>query len=185
MRRFLPMILLTFLLVGCSRSGNIEPAISLRDKLLQANGCCFRAIITADYGEHIYSFKMDCQSDEKGNIHFSVLEPETISGITGEIDGEGGKLTFFEKILAFPLLADEQLTPVSVPWLLVRTLRGGYIGAGGRDGDLYKVQMDDSYEDDPLRVDVWFNDMGDPVHCDFLWNNRRILTAKIEEFHIL
>lgn len=185
MRRFLPAILFVFFAFGCSSTRNVEPAVTLRNKLLQSNGCEFQMMITADYGENIYTFTMDCRSDKNGNVNFTVIEPETISGITGEIDNEGGKLTFNEKILAFPLLADEQLTPVSVPWLFVRMLYSGYIGSGGSDGDYYKVQMDDSYENDPLRADVWLNESNDPIHCDFLWNNRRIFTAKIENFRFL
>lgn len=185
MRRFLPFILPILLLVGCKASANAEPALALRNKLLQSNGCSFLTVVTADYGDSIYTFTLDCLADKDGNVSFTVIDPETISGITGKIDYEGGKLTFSEKILAFPLVADEQLTPVSVPWLLVRTLRSGYIGAGGQDGDYQKVEMDDSYDEDPLRVDVWFNEANLPVHCDFLWNNRRILTAKIENFSIL
>jgi len=185
MRRIIAIFLLLTVLTGCKNTDGTKPAVLLREKLLQSNGCSFLAVVTADYGESIYTFSLDCTADADGNITFTVADPETIKGISGRIDQEGGKLTFDDQVLAFPLLADDQLTPVSVPWLLVRTLRGGYISAGGKDGEHYKVQIDDSYEEDPLQLDIWLDDANLPIHCDFLWNGRRILSAEIKNFAIL
>lgn len=185
MRRLLPLLLLAIFLFGCKKTDGTEPALILRERLMESSGCSFKTVITADYGDSSYTFIMDCRADSEGNITFTVAEPETIQGITGKIDAEGGRLTFDERVLAFPLLTDGQLTPVSVPWLLMRTLRGGYISAGGRDGENYKIQMDDSYEEDPLRVDIWLNEENVPIHCDFMWNNRRFLSAQIIDFAFL
>lgn len=181
MRRILPFLLIV-LLVGCVKTDGTGPALSLRERLLKSNGCHFEAEVTANYGDYIYTFAMDCKTDHDGNVSFTVTEPESIQGITGFVDAEGGKLTFDDQLLVFPLLADDQLTPVSAPWLLIRTLRNGYISAGGKEGDHYKIQMDDSYEEDPLRVDVWLNHENTPIYCDFMWNNRRFLSAKINNF---
>ena len=185
MKRIITLLLLISLFAGCARQDAVEPALRFRNQLLQSKGCSFRVDVLADYGDYSYKFVMDCSADDSGNISFTVVEPKTISGITGRIDSEGGKLSFDDQVLAFPLLADEQLTPVSVPWLLIRTLRGGYISAGGKDGDNYKIRMDDSYEEDPLCLDVWLDKEDMPVFCDFMWNNRRILSAKISEFAFL
>ena len=94
-------------------------------------------------------------------------------------------MTFDSEILAFPIVADGYITPVSLPWLFVRTLQGGYIKAGGNDGEFYKVQMDDSYEEDPMTIDIWLDDKNLPIHCDLLWDNRRILSAEIKSFALL
>lgn len=182
MRRVLIVFLLISTLCGCQKKNTIAPALQLRDSLLQADGCQFDAVITADYGDVTYSFTLKCNADSSGNISFIVIEPDSIAGITGNIDADGGELTFDEEILTFPVLADGYITPVSVPWLLVRSLRGGYIRAGGQDREHYRIQIDDSFEDDPLTADVFLDDQYLPVHCDFLWNNRRILSAKITSF---
>ena len=179
------LMIAAIFLTGCSDNGSVEPALALREQLLASDGCAFCISISADYGDSVYSFVMDCTTDANGNITFSVIEPEPISGITGKIDQDGGKLIFDEKILTFPLLADEQLTPVSAPWLLIRGVRSGYIGAVGKDGDNYKVQLDDSFEEDPLKMDLWINEESIPIHCDFLWDNRRIITVSIENFRFL
>lgn len=185
MKRIAAVLLIILLFSGCKTSDGTAPGMDLRNALLAANGCSFQAIITADYGESMFTFVLDCVSDAEGNITFTVAEPETIQGISGKIDESGGNLTFDDKILTFPMLADDQLTPVSVPWLLVRALRSGYISSGGADADLYKLEIDDSYEEDPLRMDLWLDNHDKPVHCDFLWNNRRILSAEIKNFSIL
>ena len=182
MRKVITAILLITLLCGCQDENAIAPAMQLRNSILNADGCRFVADITADYGEMIYTFSLECISDSRGNIEFVVTEPKSIEGITGRINAEGGALTFDNEILAFPVLANGYITPVSVPWLLVRTIRGGYIRAGGQDNKHYKVQMDDSYEEDPLTIDLWLDNRNLPVCCEFLWNNRRILTAEIKSF---
>lgn len=185
MRRVLSVLLMFSLLTGCKSMKGTDPALVLREKLLTANGCSFRTVITADYGDHYYVFTLDCTADSSGDISFTVVSPETISGITGTIDQAGGNLTFEDQILAFPLVADDQLSPISAPWLLVRTLRSGYISSGGQDGEYYKLQMDDSYEEDPLRADIWLDDGNIPTHCDFMWDNKRILSVEIANFAFL
>ena len=119
---------IVMLLCGCKNSNEpVSKAISIRNKLLEGNGCSFSAKVHADYGEKLYTFKMDCQVDQTGNLTFSVIEPATIHGIAGKVSTVGGAITFDDKILAFPTIADGQVSPVSAPWLLIKTLRSGYI----------------------------------------------------------
>ena len=92
-------------LCGCgNEKGNMETALQLRNQLLQCERCTFQADITADYGEQLHRFVADCHADSDGNIYFTVMEPETIAGITGEIHASGGRLTFDDTALGFPLL---------------------------------------------------------------------------------
>lgn len=131
------------------------------------------------------SFSLDCMMDSSGSVHFTVSEPETITGISGTIDGNGGELTFDNEVLAFPVLADGQVIPVSAPYLLIKTLRGGYIGACGTDGDLLRVQINDSYKDNALMLDIWLNSTNKPVCADILYKGRRYLTLQIDNFTLL
>jgi hypothetical protein len=78
---------------------------------------------------------MDCEADSQGSVSFRVVSPESISGITGSVDRDQGKLTFDDKALAFDLLADGQLSPVSAPWVMIHTLRGGYLSSCAESGD--------------------------------------------------
>ena len=186
MKRLGSILVLFLLLTGCGvRNEELDQIMALRAKLLRAAGCRFDAVVTADYGEKIHSFSLQCSADSQGNLSFTVLEPETITGIAGTISGEGGKLTFADTALAFELLADGQVTPVSAPWLLIKTLRGGYVTSCGRDGDLLRVAIDDSYDADALHLDIWLGEGDVPVRGEILYKDRRILSLEVRNFQIL
>ena len=164
---------------------NMDRVLALRAKTLQSKLCSFDAVITADYGDQIHKFTLSCASDEKGNVTFTVTAPETIAGITGRIDGAGGKLTFDDRVLAFALLADDQLSPVSSPWVFMKTLRGGYIVSCGMDGDYLLATIDDSYADDALQLDIWLDGGNIPVRAEILWKGRRFLSMEVKNFRFL
>ena len=147
MKRLLAFVVMLIFITGCSSSSNIDNALTLRNQILNSNGCSFDAVIYADYGETIHTFSMHCQTDSSGKLLFEVTDPETISGITGEFSLQGGKLTFDNTALAFKPLTDDQISPVSAPWILLHTLRSGYITSAGKDGDLTRISVDDSYEE--------------------------------------
>ena len=88
----------------------MEQAIALRERMLQSQGCSFSAAVTADYGEKVYQFRTDCSADREGNLVFSVIEPDSISGISGRITQKSGQLTFDDVVLAFELLADGEIS---------------------------------------------------------------------------
>lgn len=156
----------------------MNEALALRSKILQAKTCSFTAAITADYGDVIYSFSMDCVADNQGNVTFTVTKPETIAGITGKLTADGGSLTFDGTALAIPLLTDDLITPVSAPWILMRTLRSGYITSCA-DG---RITIDDSYADDALKLDITLDGEQKPALAEIYWKNRRILTVEVTSF---
>ena len=158
--------------------------MSLRSRLL-AGSINFDAVITADYGDELYTFSMNCQSDTQGNVSFTVTQPESISGITGTMDASGGKLRFDDKVLSFPLMADNQLSPVSAPWILMRTLRSGYLTSAGADGEYLRLAIDDSYDDDALHLDIWLDTSDHPVRAEVVWQGRRLLSIEVKNFAFL
>lgn len=157
---------------------NMDEALSLRSAVLQANQCDFTVRITADYGDCIYSFVLACVADAQGNVHFTVREPESIAGITGNITADGGNLTFDDTVLYIPMLTDDQIAPVSGPWILIRTLRSGYITSCA-DG---RITIDDSYADDALMLDIILGEDHLPRSAEVYWKNRRILTLEVISF---
>lgn len=152
---------------------------------LQNSGCDFDCTVTADYGDAIYTFSMHCTADEQGTLTFEVLSPESISGITGNISQNKGKLTFDDNALAFDLLADGQLSPVSAPWVLIHTLRGGYLASCAELEGGMLLSIDDSYEEDPLRLDIRMDGEGKPKTAEILWQGRRILSMEVENFEFV
>ena len=186
MKRILWVVAVLLLLCGCT-SGNseYERIIALRTRLQSSDGFTFTTDITADYGEKIYNFTLDCKSDNCGNIQFVVTAPENIAGIGGEISQGGGKLTFDDEALAFALLADGCASPVSAPWLIVRALLGGYINSCAQHSDGLMVQIDDSYEENQLTLEVWTDQQLYPNRADILWQGRRIMAVEIKNFSIV
>lgn len=186
MKKCTVLVLLLLLLSGCSgMPDEMQRGMELRSQLLQAAGCSFTAKITADYGDKIHTFTMNCQADSKGDTAFTLLEPDSISGITGKLSGTGGTLTYDNAALCFELLADEQLSPVSAPWILVNTLRSGCMVSACREEEQLLLSVDDSYEEDPLRLDIWLNTDNIPEQADILYDGRRILSVSVMNFVLL
>ena len=184
--RWISLVLVALLLTGCGvHNCELDQVMELRAQLLSGQGCSFEAVVTAEYSDKTYAFTVDYQSDSQGNVTFTVKKPETIEGITGSITAEGGKLTFDDKALAFELLADGQVTPVSAGYLLVKTLRSGYVRGCGRDGDEIQVLIDDSYQEDALHLDIRMNRENEPVSAGILYKDRRFLSMEVKNFRLL
>ena len=182
MKRIAALLCIVLLLTGCSgKDQGMDKAMGLRARLL-SKSVSFDAEITADYGDKTYAFTMNCQADTQGNLTFQVLQPELISGISGTVSASGGKLTFDDTALAFDLMADGQFSPVSGPWLLMKTLRSGYLTSSNREGELLRLSIDDSYNDDALHLDIWLDDQNMPIHADILWQGRRVLSIAVKDF---
>ena len=186
MKRIAVVLCVLLLLTGCAGTQEqLDRAMALRSKLLAASGCSFDAVVTADYGDLSYTFSMNCQGDDQGNLQFSVTEPETIAGISGTVSATGGKLTFDEKALTFGLRADGLVSPVSAPWVLLKTLRSGYLTSCGQEGEYLRLSIDDSYAEDALHLDIWLGEGDLPIQSDIYWQGRRLLSVKVENFTFL
>lgn len=173
-------------LCGCSGAQTeMDQALLLRRNLLESEGCFFEAEVTADYGDVVYQFTMHCTADKAGRVSFEVTQPESISGVTGVFSEQSGALTFDDQMLAFPPLTDGQVTPVSAPWLLIQTLRSGYITSCGSEGDGLCIAMDDSYQENALHLDVRTDVSAVPVSCEIVYKGRRILSMRVNGFTYL
>ena len=185
MKRICWMLVLAAVLSGCAgKNQELSAAMALREALLSGNGCSFRAKVTADYGEGIQTFTMDCQADAGGKVCFSIAEPASIAGIRGDLSDDGGNITFDDKALYFPLLTDALLSPVSAPWIFLKTLRSGYLTSACTEAEQIHLTVDDSYADDALKLDIWLEGKS-PVRGDILQNGRRILSLEVEDFTLL
>ena len=159
--------------------------MEFRSQLLAAEGCQFTANITADYGEELYTFSVQCQADRQGAVTFALLEPKALSGIAGKISDSGGSLNFENAALCFPLMTEDQLNPASAPWILLKTLRSGYLTSACMEEGKLRLTMDDTYEEDALQLDVWLEEGRTPVRGDILYDGKRILTVDVIDFVLL
>lgn len=173
------------MLTGCTGKRDLlDRAMTLRANLLACESCSFDVKITADYGDELHEFTMSCTGDNDGNLNFTVVKPESISGITGTIGAGEGNLTFDDAALYFPLMADDQITPVSAPWILLKTLLGGYLTACAMEDAYLRLSIDDSYEDDALQLEIWLDSEDKPVNAEIIFDGRRIVTMEVANFQI-
>lgn len=179
------LLLITVFLSGCSKTDDaLDRAMSLRSEML-SKGASFDAQIIADYGDQQHTFEMACTVDQQGNLSFTVTKPQSISGITGKISANGGKLTYEGHVLSFGLMADGLISPVSAPWVLMKTLRSGYLTSCTKEGDFLRVSIDDRYEADALHLDIWLGDGDLPVNAEIFWQGRRLLSISLVNFKLL
>ena len=184
MKRFLVLLVAAMFLFGCAaEDGQLDRAMNLRAQMI-AKTVSFDAKIVADYGDEIYEFVMECAASVDGELRFTVREPQTIAGIGGTVSATGGKLTFDDTALAFELMADGQINPVSAPWVLVRTLRGGYLTSCCEEDGMLRVSIDDSYEDDALHLEIWLDETDTPKEAEIYWQGRRLLSISISKFRM-
>ena len=186
MKRILLFVLCLLLMSGCSSGKEaLDAGHELRSNILQSSGCSFLATVTADYGEELYSFDMLCSFDKNGEMVFEIQSPDSISGISGKIDSQSGSFTFDDQMVAFKTFADGQITPVTAPWVLMKAVRGGYISACTKENTGYYLQLDDSYAQDPLTVDLWLDCNKVISSGELLWDGHRILSVKVSDFKLL
>lgn len=187
MKRFLTVCLgLVLILSGCTfKDDAVDYGLRLRSTILSSSGCSFEAVVTADYGDRLYSFCVNCITDQSGKLTFHITEPETIIGISGFISQGRSALTFDDKVLAFPQLTDDNILPVSAPWILMNSLKSGYLTACGKTENGYKLLLNDSYEEEALQLEVYIDCDLKPYYCEIMWNGRRVLSMKITNFKFL
>lgn len=185
MKRVVLLFYCLFMLTGCaSDPKELDAGMQLRCELLKASSCSFTAQITASYDDRICRFSVDCQSDPDGDISYQVLEPDSISGIAGNLSGEGGQITFDDVALTFPLMGDNMPSPVSAPWIMLNALRSGFLTSACTEAGKIRLSLDDRYEDEPLQLDIWLNEQVKPDCADILHDGRRILTVEVSNFQI-
>lgn len=177
------LLVICCLFTGCNVEDKLlSSATTLRNAVMEAESCSFTAVITADYGDEIYAFQMDCNANREGAMQFTITDPETIAGITGYISKERAALTFDDRVLAFPKLADEQLTPITGPWVFLNTLRSGYLSGCGKEEEGFCIYMDDSYEENMLHLLIYTDDSTVPIRAEIIYKDRRILSMDIRNF---
>ena len=182
--RLLMVILLSFTcLFGCtSGRGSVSDGLIIREQMTTGDGCAFSASVTADYGDRMYSFTMDCTAQADGTINFTITEPESISGIKGSISQSGGKLLFDDTVLLFESLTSNQITPAIGPYLMVKAIQGGYIRSVCTQKDSIELTIDDSFRSQAFQALITLSVDHVLQGGEIFFNNRRILSIQVENF---
>lgn len=173
---------LVLCLTACGEKNQpTQIALDFRTGLMEAGGCSFTAVVTADYGDKVYPFTLEC-SYTGDSARLQVLEPESIAGIAATVSGDGAVLEFDGVELDFGKLANGFPSPVAIPWLLGQCWTGAYIAWAGSDGDLERITYLRGYNDQELAVDTWLDANRVPVYAEVAQDGVRCLTVEIKDF---
>ena len=178
--------MLSCILCGCTPNNSaLDRAVRLREELLTADTCSFDMSVTAHYPDAAYQFQLNCSADRNGTLCFTVTSPETIRGICGEISSDTAALTFDDKVLAFPILADDRLTPVSAPWIFYSTLRSGCLTGCMETERGLLLSIDDSFFENPLHLEIHTDLNDSPVYAEVYYQSKMVLSLDISNFSLL
>ena len=178
------LLLVLFVLTGCA--GHIpesgQRALDFRTALMQADQCRFTAKLTADYGERVYEFTVECLHNSDCT-QIMVREPESIADIRATVSSDGTKIAFDGAELDFGKLANGHVSPITAPWLIYHCWIGEYIAWSGSEGELERVTYLSGYEEEELTVDTWFLD-GIPIRSEVVYDGVRCLVLEFSDFQM-
>lgn len=178
------LMILLCLLSACSskETDGLQAPMDFRAALLQAGACTFQAQITADYGENVYEFKVDCACSADGTASITVLEPQSIAGITAKISENGDELFYDGMAVAFDLLASGNAAPVCTPSLVVDAWANAFIRAAGQEGEWLRVTYERGYDEEQLIVECWFDEKNIPICAEICYNDKTVLKMEVSDF---
>jgi hypothetical protein len=174
------------LLTGCQR-GNaaLQSALDLRASLNSAGGCSYRAEITAQYPDADRKFSGSCRFKTDGGAEMTLTEPATIAGITASVTKDGANVSFEDTAVAFGSLAEGNLAPMAIPYVLGSSWAGAYIASAGTEDGSVHVVYEKGYGDGQLRVDTWLSAAdGEPELAEITYDGQKTASVRLSEFSL-
>ena len=182
MKKLMTLFLLLICLTGCKGEDRLlSQAIRFRGELVEAGGCSFIADLECDYGEIVEHFSLQFDWTEGSGGELTLLEPETIAGITARVSPEEGTVTYDGLALGFAPLAEDSVSPAGAPALVVDCWSRAYIHSAGEDGERYRVCYQKNYGQNAMLIDTYFEN-GIPILAELCYNGKRILKLSISDF---
>lgn len=179
------MMTLCLLLTSCSAAENaMQDALTFREVLQEAGGCSFKATVVTEVEDRGYSFTMASRYAVGGPATITILDPETIAGISATMTDRDAVLAFDGMELDFGTLDDAMSTPLYAPLVFGQCWDTAYIDCAGADGDFYRVTYRLGYEQEELILETWFSG-GVPVRCELYRQETMLLSAAVEDFTFL
>ena len=120
----------------------------------------------------------EAMKDKGNHIITTKIEHHAMLHSCEFLEKKGYKVTYLD------VEADGLVTPVTAPWLFIKTLRSGYLKDTSQTEQGYEISFDDSYAEEALQLQI--QTAGElPVSAEIFWQGRRILTLSVEDFSIL
>ena len=176
---------LGMLLCGCGaaeRTDGAQMALNFRQKLLSGT-CSFRAELRAEYEDTVSCFTLACMHSAEAGTSMTIIQPETLAGITAQVTGEEAKIVFEDTQAAFGSLQGLGASPMTAPQILANAWESGYIALTGMEDDMLRVTYLLGYDEEELTIDTWFL-AGGPVRAEISSGGQKIIDAQIADFTI-
>ncbi|MBQ3054843.1 MAG: hypothetical protein IJC88_01930 [Oscillospiraceae bacterium] len=120
MRNIIPFLCLC-LLCGCSFSRTVETdEAGIRTRYRDLTKTTLRAEVSAEFSDRVSTYLLDYVYRKDGESCITVVEPESIAGITVKLSGETPILSVGETSLETGALDENGLTPISALPRLIR-----------------------------------------------------------------
>lgn len=176
------VLAICLLLCGCTATDlAMNEAIEFRAALVHSGQCSYTAKICADFGETVEEFTLSCRSLADGTTELTILEPQTLAGLTATVTNAGGTVTYDGMAVAFGLLADGALAPAAAPALTVASWSSEYIAyAETLDGSI-RVTYEKGYDAAAMQVDTWFENSL-PIYAEVCYNGERVVQMTFADF---
>lgn len=181
---FVLFSLVAALLCGCNaQTDRMQQALDFRAAVLES-GCGFKARVTADYGDRVFSFTLACTYSPESGGELTVLEPQTLAGIRAVCTAREARVEYDGLTFGLGDLGGGRLAPMQLPLILGQCWCGEYIAAAGEAENGWRMSCDMGYENDALRVDTWFSEGGAPEYCEISADGELLLSAQLYEFQL-
>lgn len=186
MKKIIPGVLLTILLLcGCG-GGSTEEAQEAQRHYAQLQGACLEAELCCHLETESRSFTVSCNWQRDQGASTTVTAPEHLAGLTASVSGQ--ELTVSYDGIALSAGALWDIVPANaLPWLL-RALSEGYLLEAGRETlegeDCLRLSLDNSLSGGgKLLCTVWLR-RADllPLYAEFSQDGRMVLTARLLSF---
>ena len=129
MRRLCLPLVLCLLLAACGGQSQEpeEQALALRTRDLSMQTCEGAVSVTADYGQRVYSYRLDVTWSRAEGLTVTVTEPELLSGVVARVTEDGSQLEFDGAILETGPLGEDGLSPLAAVPVMLKDLQERYI----------------------------------------------------------
>lgn len=170
MRRWLAAVLMMLLLPlsACSagETDELQTPMAFRTALLSAGECSFTAQMRVDLEDRLYDVTLECECSADGSARLTVLAPDTIAGISAQLQQGRGTLDYDGMAVDFGLLPQTELAPIAIPALVVAYWREAYIDSAGWEDETLRVTYDNDMDDEQIIVDTWFDAQQTPIYAE-------------------
>ncbi len=171
-------------LAGCGGPDDaVQRALDMRTDLLGAGSCTFSAEVSADLGDRVCAFTLDCAySAPDDSATLTVTAPDTLAGIRASVTGEGARVAFEDTRLELGTPPGGGPAPLELPRILGGAWASGYIESESELPEGFLATYRTGYGEEELLVCTWFNEQGVPTEAEVYDGGTRVLSAELTGF---